>query len=252
MKQTCETYIEWIKDEIAGELSTDRQQQLEAHVEQCGSCSQERLTLKSLAAELRRLGEEPVPRHFYVFDEPSETTRWWQGRRALAAAATLFVVTSALFITQTNVTITEGATTITWGQPSSLQPEQDQALKQEMLTAFRQVAVEENTRLAASLRSEFLQVLKDSEIDRDEQLRKLVSATEDRLSEAIQTGDEEVQAELEDALLNLYRTIAFQRQQDLTLINRRINNLAAIDQVQAEQTDTMMAAMIELASNRNQ
>lgn len=252
MKQTCETYIEWIKDEIAGELSTDRQRQLEAHVEQCGSCRQERLTLKRVAAELRDLEEAPVPRHFYVFDEPSNPTRWWQAGWALAAAAALLLASSAVLLTQMNVTLRDEAMTITWGQASSLQSEQDQALKQELLTAFRQVAVEENTRLAVSLRSEFLQALKDSETDRDEQLRKLVSATEDRLSEAIQTGDEEVQAELEDTLLNIYRTITFHRQQDLTQINRRINNLAAIDQVQAEQTDTMMAAMIELASNRNQ
>ena len=81
MNDECERCLRWIKDSIAGELSPGDRSRMEAHLASCPACAHESRLLERVTAHLCDLSEEPVPRHFLVYEDErfriNEMPNWW-------------------------------------------------------------------------------------------------------------------------------------------------------------------------------
>ena len=253
MSRTCPDYQDWLKDRVAVELGEADEALLNAHLAECAACRLEAELLESAIGELLTLEEEPVPHHFYVYEDERAKTGWsqllqalsgWQ-RAALATAAVFFVFSVGLNIFELHVSWNDEMLAFSFGAPvSSFDEEQ---FRSDLSQQIRTLVKEEDERSQEQLRQEFRNSLAALQETDSDAVERLVTQLEDRLNLRVNSGNTALADRLDNSLMRLYELVSDQRDDDFNRISGQLQQLAANDELQADQVDAVMASVVELA-----
>ncbi len=219
---------------------------------------------QSYAETLQMLGElesvEP-PRHFFVYEEPSRHpgwTGWWKmmtAPRALAATACLLLLITLAAIASNLHFRSDGASlTIGLGAlPVLAEPRVER--DPELLRAdFRRLLTEElSTRerqVLKLVRAEISSLNEEIELTQGDRFDRILASLNDRLGQQFQERDQILSNNLRDAALDIYQTLSVQQQQDLRSLNIRLGAVETTGQIQGNQTEVLMATVMQLAQGQ--
>ncbi|UCF36082.1 MAG: zf-HC2 domain-containing protein [Acidobacteriota bacterium] len=255
MSRECDRFIELIKDELAGELDQAEASRLEEHLTSCGSCRNEKAVLEKLLLHMRAVEEEPVPRHFFVYEERKASI--WESLKALlfgwnlaaAGSVAAAMILAVLLLSQVTLTYGEGTFAVSFG--GRLEKQATEAdlkqLREELLGSFRQIAQEENASVLESLRSEWRTSLVKFGEESQVQLEQRVGAMEQQVGLTIDRRNARLQRQMESTIGNLGNLLIAQHESDMRTVRQQLNQSANFNRIQANQTDAIVATLVQLA-----
>lgn len=258
MINECEWCLQFMKDDIAGELDASDRGRMEAHLQECPACSREKAGLDRTLDHLRELREEPLPRHFFVYEEPSGRTGLglalrqlaWGWKTAAAGAAAVLLLAFALILSQARLEIARGRWTLALGSAPDAGVLQ-QEISPEFMDAVRSVVREENRRWTDEFRRELAGSIEQVTDENHQAMRDLVLALELRLDRKREAQDEQTRQLFQTALQRWGRAFALQRQDDLTEIRQALMRFDANDRLQAGQASAIITTLARIADSSN-
>lgn len=259
MSSECQKYSEWLKDDQAGELDSARQRELAEHVDGCGACARERSDLESAWNLLSEVRDEPVPHHFFVYEDvPGERGLLIAFRRisfgwkvAFATVAAGFGLGLALLLSQARIEVGTGSIALSFGPTGPAATVDGRDAQANLDEAIRMAVREENERWAAQLRKELEALIaQGSQADR-ESFDLAMSQLEHRFNDRLGTQEERLQASFQTALGDSIDLLSDQRRSDAAQIRQVLGRFAAFNRFQAGQSTAIIETLTEIADNRN-
>jgi Putative zinc-finger len=261
MSMKCEDYRKRIPEALLHELSLEERQALEAHLADCPSCAEEqRLTLDTL----QQLGSEndvAVPRHFFVTREQTVSTPWsffrqmslaWKAAFALALLAVGALVVTAISTLDREA----GGITLNFGKPSepktiALQTALNiEKLKTEILEAVEAKSRDDRLAWMQEMRQEV--ALSNQKLTQKQRnlLKTALAGLEARVGDRMVARELSMEATWKQSLGDFYETIQAQRKQDLMATRNGIEHLAAQGEVRSNETEAILATLLQVAEYR--
>jgi hypothetical protein len=258
MSHDCERCLQWIKDDLVGELDADGHKHMETHLGECPACAREKVILERTLARLGELRDEPLPRHFFVYEDHRSVKSLgrrfervvWGRRAAFAAVAAILVIGFVLVLEQTTLQWEQGRLTLSFGTASQY-PASPANISPGFKDAVRFVVQEENQRWMEEIRQDLAGSLARASDQDRRALQDLVVGLELRLDQKLEARDARTRDLFQTTLKQWGQALAAQRQEDLTQIRRTLMQFAANDQIQAGQAGAIMAALSQIADVRD-
>lgn len=257
MNAECKKYREQIAKGLFEDLEPAQTEAVEAHLRHCSDCAEQRILLLSTLSELRSLEEAPPPRHFYVYEDRGRSAFWNLFRqtsllwRAVAGATlAVLLLLGGAAASNLQMRVDEGVVTLGFGKLST-QPEiNPEQLKAEVLRAAQNQLLESRGEWMAQVRQEISQseiALTQKQQDR---LKLALDRMEGRFNDRIADEGAILEAKLNDSAVHIYRTLSRERQEQLALLNDRIDLLSVKGRIQGSQTEALMATVLQMADLR--
>ncbi|MFQ5741689.1 MAG: anti-sigma factor family protein [Acidobacteriota bacterium] len=258
MSGNCQQYRDGIARELFQDLDPADQLALRGHLEDCPSCAAHRQALELALHRLQSLEDVPVPCHFYVGERARPSHLWalvkdlslpWKG--AFASLALGLLVLVGLAVSNFQFRAREGTWTVSFGQlppPVPPTPEIDiEGVKAEILEAVQQRLKEANSVWFEKVREEIAQAGSSLEEKEGRRLAAALREVEIRVSRDLDQRAGALQDEFQRSVEGVYQVWARERRKDLTLLNERIDLLAVKGDIHSDQTDTLVATLIQWA-----
>jgi hypothetical protein len=199
---------------------------------------------------LQSVDDEPVPRHFFVYEEDRKPNPWqlfrqmkpfWQ--TATVAIAGLICLIGIAAVTQVQVRTDRDGWTVAFGR-GSMDPA---AIKEEIIKI-----TEERNRAAAQtwiqqIRAEIEHSHTDLTRLQKEELTAAFTQLNSRLSNRILQETDTVRIDTGAYISNIYRTVSQQRARDLALINARFENTKELGTIKEQQTNEILDTLLQVA-----
>lgn len=258
MSNDCELCLQWIKDDLAGELDSESRRRMRAHLEGCPACAHEKTTLEHTVELLGELQEESLPRHFFVYEDSGRAKGISQllhhvkmgWKMALAGAAAVVLIGFVFVLGQTTLQWGQGRLTVSFGVTQG-QPISRDDVSPELVGAVRLVVQEENRKWMEEVSHEVAASLARANDQDRRTIQSLVVGLEMRLEQKLEARDGETRELFQTALEQFGRALALQRQEDLAQIQQVLMRFAANDQLQAGQARIIMAALSQMVDTSN-
>jgi hypothetical protein len=258
MSNECERCLQWIKDDLAGELDVDHRRRMEAHLEDCPACAHEKVALEHTIGLLGEFQEEPLPRHFFVYEDSGSARKMAQLLRnvtlgwkvAFAGTAVMLLIGFVFVLGQTTLQWDQGRLTVAFGAVRE-QPDSRADISQKLMGVVRQVVQDENRKWSDEVRREVAASLARATDEDRRAMQNLVVELEMRLEQKLDARDDGTRELLQTTLKQWSRALAVQRQEDLSQIQQALMQFAANDQLQAGQARVIMAALSQMVEVRN-
>lgn len=245
-----------ILERTAGELDPRFENEVESHLEGCEACAREARLLESIGREIRSVGDVPVPRHFFVYEEKRGFFDWLPFARQYPGWAVAFSVVVLLAgamvvasLGRLNVRYAEGALVVAFGELPPLGKDQA-SWRAEVLEETRLVAREENEKGVGALRDEMTASFKNLRGDQERYFEQRLGSLETELAGKVDASNQDLQRGLESTLVRLGTTLASQHQSDILLLNRRLERSESLGRLQVSQTDAVMSALVQISDAR--
>ncbi len=259
MNSECEIFRQQAAQQILGDLSPEHQARLNEHLANCSSCSEEQQQYSTTLQVLRSVQDQDVPRHFFVSQEDRPTpwalfrqlSRTWQ--LATASATLGLLLLSGAAVARLQVGMSGGMLYAGFGPLPAIQtappePSLDVAqLEARILQAAARRSQEEDLNWVRNLRQEWDHALQGVSAEQRQLLSAALTHLEDRIGARITLTADGLREETASAQHQLYRTLLYQREQDLSLVNERVNRLAAASEARTNQTDAILETLIQVA-----
>jgi hypothetical protein len=252
MIRSCEDYQRFLKDQLAGELEASSEELLAQHLSECAQCAQEARLLQGVWNELEAYEEEPVPNHFFVY-EPERLTLGqvfarlsFPWKLATLSASIALVLVAALALMNASLKIESGAVVLTFGTARAESARFD-SLKAELIDHLQAVSMEEKTEWMTELKSEFSSALSESEKKQHTLVKTALEELDSRNSRANQVRDAQLQTHLNASLKSFGAAMLARHDRDIATVNQQLTGFANYDRFQANQTDAIMATLVEMA-----
>jgi hypothetical protein len=258
MNSECSDFQRRIPQSFVGELSPRDQEALERHLDVCTPCREEHRRYAETLSMLQATGDEPVPRHFFVYPQESFANPWqlfrqltprWQAASLGFAAMVVIMITIAVAAPQ--IRYDRGAWTVGFGRASVAAPVDLAAFKAEILAAADNRSRDSAMAWIQSLRNE---IGSRANLSQEQQIQTLTALTslETRLNNRISTTADEIRTGTEKANVDLYQAVSAQREQDINRVNTRLDRVIAANDVKAHQTEEILDTLIQIVSNLKQ
>lgn len=258
MHEDCERCRQWIKDYLGGELDPSDLAPMEAHLEGCPACVREKADLERTLGCLRELDEEPVPRHFFVYEDGrgERAMRRWLSpsilgwKSVLAAVASVCALGLFLVVSQTTLEWGDGRVTLSFGQPP--RPEETTAaLPPAFMNAVQEAMQEEHRKWMGELRHELAVAVAHLNSRNDRAIHELAVDLELRLDQRLEAQDNATREIFQTALEQWGSALARQRQADLEQIQQALMQFAANDRFQAGRSTAILATLARIADEQD-
>jgi hypothetical protein len=240
MNPECSEYQKMIARSLLEDLSAIKKQSLDKHLAECAHCRSEQESYTRTFQALQSAGNEPVPRHFFVHAEEQRFSLWeifhllkprWQVM-TVALAGLFFLVSAGLVLSLTHKDIDVAA------------------LRKDFLKA----AEEQNSQARAAWLQEVQAEIVRSRTDLTQQQKAELAAAVNRLDSRwtgrLNAAESRVKNDTRDMAVNLYRTVAQDRAQDLKIINLRFDGIETNNAIETRQTDAMIGTLLQAAELR--
>jgi hypothetical protein len=240
MKPECNEFQENILRSLMEELSPGEMRSLEEHLATCPNCREERQGYVRTLRLMKSAGNEPVPRHFFVYPEEKSLSPWalfrlmkpyWQA--ITAAVAGLFLLASIGGI----LSLTRGEIDVA-------------ALKRDILKAAEQQNQDTRANWLREVRAEIARSQTDLTQQQRAELAAAVAGLESRMNGRLTAAEDSMREDTETLAVNLYRTVAQDRARDLSLINLRFDSIEANNAIETKQTDAILGTLLQAAELR--
>ncbi len=253
MNANCKNYSEWIERSIFEEITDRQKADLETHLANCPDCASERELLLSTFSELRAFPEVASPRHFYiagpsrvgVWDMFQQMSLFW--RMATASFLLGILLIGGAAAANLRVQSQDGQLTLAFGElhrEPKIDPEQLKA------SLRREIELEMDQRQALLIQQvrQEIAALGDTFSTRQRQLMAVaLNKLEDRMGERIDQQTLETRARFQDAAAQIYKTLSREQKRQVALLNDRLDLLNVRDQIQGDQTQALMATVLQIA-----
>ncbi len=253
MTSQCSDHQKRIQRLFLGELTVEEQQALERHLAECLQCRSEKESYAQTLRLLKSAGDEPVPRHFFVYAQEPGSNPWqifcqmkplWQAVTIAAVAMFLFMGIAA--VSRIQMRSDPGGWAISFGG-SIIDID---SLKEDILqTAYErnnEASIAQIQEVRAELARSFMELRQQQQADLITALTRL----DNNFNERITMAEGNVRADTQTLAVGLYQTISQQRAQDLSIINLRFDSIEANNAIKAQRTDTILGTLLEVAELR--
>jgi hypothetical protein len=250
MNSGCSEHQKNIAAHFLGDLGEQERQALEAHLATCSQCRSERESYARTMQQLASVGEEEIPRHFFIYPEESVSSPWqlfrrmpigWQSALACAVALMLFFGIAA--ISRLQIRSNPDGWTMSFGGSYF----DAAALKKEILEAARINKEEAMAGLVNEVRSELSQSHDKLTQQQQIQLTAALARMDSQLTRRIQSSEGHVKDDTQVLVSDLYRVITQQRARDLEAINLRFDSTDANNAIKTRQTTEILGTLLQVA-----
>jgi len=245
MSQECSYFKELIKEDLAGELSREKRLELNEHLSGCPACAGERAELSRVMEFLGEFDEQPVPRHFFVREQPRISLA--QAFRSLApsqrwAAAGIAVMILAMFglvLMDTHIRFQDSTLTVSLGKPAELYSSRQ--VRAEITAAVRAAREEDRLMMSRQLAAQ-TRLLEGSVNHVEQQVDARLSEFQGRVAEAMDSSNRELKTQMEASLYK-YGEWSRVQQDDLRRINGRLDQVMLDGRRRETQNGAIMVAL---------
>ncbi|GAB4118139.1 MAG: hypothetical protein Kow001_18110 [Acidobacteriota bacterium] len=253
--KSCEEYRQLLRDRLAEELDGAAAGDLERHLEQCPACNQEARELQAVLKLLKSCPDEPVPRHFFVYEAGRRSFRerwnrylggWRPVAASLAAAMVLFLMLGPGITLRLSI----GSANLVLGGEERLASFDPEQFKEEMLGLFQDLLRQELQNQETRLQAESARRLATLSEEHRQAVAPALAELEARLLLRIREGDELTRQRLEVAMNRLGNTFLALHQEDMRLVRQQLNRAVEMDRYQAGRTTALMSQISRLAESR--
>jgi anti-sigma factor RsiW len=255
MTSECEINQPRIPRSFVGDLSTEDQRALEAHLACCTLCREESVHYAETIGMLHSTVDEPIPHHFFIYPKEKSAHPWelfrqmmprWQFAISCAAGLLLFIAVATFSGIEVRGDGKSWAVSFGRGYPAATLD--SSALKAEIL----KVADERNRELAAAyfgaLRSELAATRSDLTQQQQVRMISALNALETSFNQRMEANGEDLRAGSRKSSVDLFQAISLQREQDMNAVNARIDKVIDDSEVKARQTDTILETLLQVAN----
>ena len=264
MSMECRHYRDQIPQALLGDLGADALELLNAHLSECPACKQEEQLYAHTLAQLRSVGDSPVPRHFFVYGQARRESPWTSFRRMSLAwqgvAASLIVaaaIMAVLTVAKLQVRFEGHAMILSFGgaPPARPAPQAAPALDTQALEArILQVAEERNRKdvldWVRTLRGEIAKGNRRLDERQRTVLQAALTNVEKRMAGALSETVQTMETRTDRSLSNLYTTVNLQRERDVNTFNDRLDRVALTNETRNNQTDAILETLLQAAELR--
>jgi hypothetical protein len=255
MTSECKAVQQLIQRSFVGDLSPEEQRGLDCHLAACQLCRREQEQYAAALCLLQSAGDEPVPRHFFVYPKERTANPWQLFRQmtprwqiVTACVATLFVVLSMTAVAGLQVRGDRDAWTVSFGRSAAGADIDVNVLKADILRA----AGEKNRDLLLTniqiLRSEIAGTRADLTQQQQIQLLSTLERVETRVNNRINLTAEDLKAGSQRSALDLYQAVSLQREQDVNATNARLDKVVENFESRTRQTDAILETLLQIAN----
>lgn len=255
MTSECSKHQERIPRSCVGDLTAEEQQALNSHLAACPPCREEHDRYAETLRLLLSAGDEPIPRHFFVYPNEHVSNPWqlfrqlvprWQA--VTAGIAGLFVFLGIATVSGLQIRSDHGAWAMTFGRGSAPAGIDVAALRADILRT-----ADENNRAAAigwiqDLRSEMANSRSDLTQQQQYQLTTALTGLENRVNNRVTATADELRAGSQKSFVDLYQVVSSQREQDLNDVNTRLDKVVENNESRARQTDAILDTLLQIAN----
>lgn len=255
MSEGCSEYQKVLQQSLVNDLTAQEQLALNQHLAGCASCRAEHDRYTHTLRQLQSYGEEPLPRHFFVYPEEIETKPWqlfrrltpfWQTAAASFAAILLMVGVAIAFHVQFRSD--HGAWTLSCGRAAAQGIPDPASFKADILKTMEQRNQEAALTWIDGLRDEIARTHADVTQEQKTQLVAALSNLETRLDDRISLTADDTRTANQKSLAELYQMLSQQREHDLNAIDSRFRLDADSSEVKARETDLILDTLIQVAN----
>jgi hypothetical protein len=250
MKSQCSEYQKQIPKLVLGELTTEEEKAIGDHLETCAQCRSEREGYFQMIGILQSVDDEPVPRHFFVYEEAGKSNPWQLFRQmkpvwqiASAAIAGLILLIGIAAVLQIQVRADRSGWTVAFSHGNM-----DAAvIKADIL----KITEERNRASAQAWMQQIGAAIEHSRTDltrqQKEELTTAFTLLNSRLSDRILRETNNVRIDTGALISDMYKTVYQQRARDLARINTRFENTKELGVIKEQQTDAILDALLQVA-----
>ena len=255
MTMQCSDFQQRIPRALLGDLSADEQRALDLHLAACPSCRQEGDTYAETLRLMRSAGDEPAPRHFFVYPQERAAGPWqsframsfrWQA--AAAGAAAFLVLLGFLSVSGVRVHADGNAWTLSFGRSDTTAEPDLAALKAEVLRAADERNREFAKELLGGLQSGIERVRTELTSQQRTQLAAAMTSLEERFNNRITLTAGDLRGATQKSMVDLYRAVSQQNEQDFATINARLDSAVERSEARANQTDAILDTLLQIAN----
>jgi hypothetical protein len=250
MKSLCSEYQKQIQKLALGELAVEEEKALKKHLETCSQCRSEQESYTQTIQMLQSVDDEPVPHHFFVYEEDRKPNPWrlfrqmkplWQ--TATVAIAGLFFLIGIAAISQVQIRADRDGWTVAFSRGKM----DAAAIKEEIL----KITAERNRAAAQAWMQQIRTEIENSRTDLTRQQREELTAAfarlNSRLSDRILQETDNVRIDTGALVSDMYKTVSQQRARDLALINNRFENTKELGAFKERQTNEILDTLLQVA-----
>jgi len=255
MTSECSLNQQRIPRSFVGDLATEEQHSLDARLAACPFCRTEHDRFAETLSVLQSAGDEPVPRHFFVYPKEPALNPWQLFRQmvprwqvATACMTCLLVFLSVATVSGLQVRRENGAWALSFGTSRTISSSEIAALKADILRSTEETNREIALRYIQSLRTEMSGALANLGQQQQIQLFGALDRLETRVNNRIVTTADELKASSQNSTAGLYQTVSLQREQDINAVNARLDKVVDNVEVKAHQTDEILETLLQIAN----
>jgi hypothetical protein len=250
MKSQCSEYQQQIPKLVLGELAAEEEKALTEHLKTCSQCRSEQESCTQTIQMLQSVGDEPVPRHFFVYEEDRKPNPWqlfrqmkpfWQ--TAAAAIACLIILMGVAAVSQVQVRADRSGWTLAFSRGNM----DAAAIKEDIL----KITEERNRAAAQTWMQQIRAEIEHSSANLTRQQKEELTATfaqlNSRLSDRILHEADNVRIDTGALISDMYKTVSRQRARDLALINAHFENTKELGTIKEQQTNEILDALLQVA-----
>jgi hypothetical protein len=250
MNSGCSEHQKNIAAHFLGDLDERERQALEAHLATCSQCRSEQEGYARTMQQLASVGEEEIPRHFFIYPEATVSNPWqlyrrmsvgWQTASACVVALMLFFGIAA--ISRLQIRSNPDGWTMSFGG-SYLDAG---ALKKEILEAAKRNNEKAMVGWVNEVRSELSQSHDKLTQQQQIQLTAALARMDAQLTRRIKSSEGHVKDDTHTLVTDLYRVFTQQRARDLEAINLRLDSTDANNAIKTRQTTEILGTLLQVA-----
>jgi hypothetical protein len=255
MTSECSEHQERIPRSFVGDLTAAEQQALDLHLAACSPCRGEHERYAETLHLLQSAGDEPVPRHFFVYPQERAANPWqlflqmmpiWQA--ATAAAAALVLLLGIATASGLQIRSNPGSWSISFGGSITSPAIDLAALKAEILRTAEEKNREADLAWVQDLRSQIAQSCADLTQQQQAQLVAALTTLQSRLNSRIALAADDIRAGTQKSVVDVYQAVSLQRQEDLNGLNARLDKIVEDNEIKARQTDAILETLLQIAN----
>lgn len=255
MISECKQFQQWIPRSLAQDLSPAELEALTQHLAACSSCHAEQEAYAETVSKLQNYGEEPLPRHFFVYPPKVETKPWQLFHRlspfwrvASAGAAACLLLLTIATASQVRIRSDHGSWTLSFGRTPAQRPVDLAALKTDIMQAVDQRNRATTAALVQDLWEEVSSTRADLTHDQQIQLVAALTGLENRLNTRIALTADDIRTGTQKSLAELYQVLSQEQEHSQATLNARLDEEANARETKTRQTDAVLDTLIQVAN----
>jgi hypothetical protein len=253
MNSECNEHQKNIPALLLGDLTPQEKEKIEAHLATCSYCRSERESYTNTIHQLGTVGNEPVPRHFFIYPEERASNPWklfrlmplgWQA--ALASAAMLMFVVGMAAISRLQIQSNPGGWTISFGRADV----DLAALKKDILNDAEKKNLEARSAWIQDVQNDISHSYDRLSRQQQAQLTDALIRMDSRVTGRITNSEGQVRDDTRKLVSDLYHVISQERAQDLEAVNLRFESSDANNAIKTRQQNEILGTLLQVADLR--